>query len=101
MKGIIVEDSFVDQILGKKPKDSKEVVAKVSESTDKVEDETPAEEHSCPLCESKLSEPISESRLTEHVDFILGIINENFSEDGESLDEEVSEDSETSEDESK
>jgi hypothetical protein len=96
MKGIIVEDSFVDMILGKSVKETKPAaeVSKVSESEDSETEGAEPEEHSCPLCESKLAEPISEAALAEHVDYILGIINENFSQDGESLDEDSSEDSE-------
>ena len=34
------------------------------------------ETHVCPLCESHLEEAISDEQLAEHVDFMVGIINE-------------------------
>lgn len=47
-------------------------------------EEAPAEEqevveeqaHVCPLCESHLEEPVSDEQLTEHIEMMLGIINE-------------------------
>ena len=50
------------------------------------------EEHSCPLCESVLEEPISDERLQEHVDYILSVINETVENDGDALDEETEDD---------
>lgn len=32
--------------------------------------------HVCPLCESTLQEAITDEQLSEHVDFMVGIINE-------------------------
>ena len=59
---------------------------KLTESVEQqVQDEAPAQEeqieeaveaHVCPLCESHLEEAISDERLAEHVDFMVGIINE-------------------------
>lgn len=49
------------------------------------QEEVPAEEeqieeavegHVCPLCESQLEEAISDERLAEHVDFMVGVISE-------------------------
>lgn len=50
-----------------------------------VQDEQPVEAdeqvieeqtHVCPLCESTLEEAITDEQLSEHVDFMVGIINE-------------------------
>lgn len=59
---------------------------KLTESVEQqVQDEAPAQEeqieeaaeaHVCPLCESQLEEAISDEQLAEHVDFMVGIINE-------------------------
>jgi len=38
--------------------------------------EEAVEAHVCPLCESKLEEPISDEKLAEHVDFMVGVISE-------------------------
>jgi hypothetical protein len=38
--------------------------------------EEAVEAHVCPLCESQLEEAISDEQLAEHVDFMVGIINE-------------------------
>ena len=58
--------------------------------------------HVCPLCESTLAEPLSEDKIQEHVDWMLGVINENFDIVGESLEEdtETEEDLEETEEES-
>lgn len=101
MRGITLDESFVDQILGnsvKEVKEQKKEVQKVEESTEE------AEEHVCPLCESKLEKAIPQEKLEEHVAYFLSVINENFEVDGEdSLDEEVETDDEedSDEDESK
>lgn len=39
-------------------------------------EEVNEETHSCPLCESALEEAISDEKLTEHIEMMLGIINE-------------------------
>lgn len=55
------------------------------QAQEQVQDEAPAQEeqieeavegHVCPLCESQLEEAISDEQLAEHVDFMVGIINE-------------------------
>jgi len=38
--------------------------------------EEAVEAHVCPLCESKLEEAISDEKLAEHVDFMVGVISE-------------------------
>ena len=98
MRGISVDQSVIDQIFPKKVAESKVETNKVQES-----EETEKEVHSCPLCESELAEPLSEEKISEHVDWMLGVLNENFEIDGaESLDEEATEDTEeNSEDEGK
>lgn len=55
------------------------------QAQEQVQEEVPAgeeqleeavEAHVCPLCESQLEEAISDEQLAEHVDFMVGIINE-------------------------
>jgi hypothetical protein len=57
--------------------------------------------HVCPLCESTLQEAITDEQLSEHVDFMVGIINEmeDITDDDltELAEELVSEDSEDDE----
>lgn len=88
---------------------------KLTEDTQVTED-TPAEEaveasddqvesvneetHSCPLCESELESPISDEKLTEHIEMMLGIINEMndiTDEELESIEEEMDQLEETDE----
>jgi hypothetical protein len=100
MRGIQLDESVTKDILSfRKPKLA-ETTAKPEEvKTEKVEEakktkkeEPVVESHVCPLCESKLEEEISDEKLQEHVDYLLSVINENFTEDGEeSLDEDSEE----------
>lgn len=70
----------------------------VEAEVEQVNEET----HSCPLCESTLEEAISDEKLTEHIEMMLGIINEMSDISDEELeaieeefeDEEVEEDAE-------
>jgi DNA repair exonuclease SbcCD ATPase subunit len=100
MKGINVSESLVNSVLDfvkpghtKRIEEAKADEAKKAETKPKVDeaaettDTQETEDHICPLCESKLAEPLSEERLHEHVNYFLDIINENFDVDGESLDE--------------
>lgn len=70
-----------------------EEVEQVEEEVEEVQDEVLEEQaHACPLCESALEEPISDEQLTEHIQMMLGIINEmdNISdEDLEAIEEEI------------
>ena len=48
--------------------------------------------HVCPLCESALESPISDEQLTEHIELMLGIINEMndiSDEDLQAIEEEI------------
>ena len=63
-------------------------------------------EHSCPLCESTLSAPISDEALHEHLEAMLSIISEmedisdeDISAIQEAIDEELDDDSEEDSDE--
>lgn len=63
-------------------------------------------EHSCPLCESKLSAPISDEALNEHLEAMLSIISEmedisdeDISAIQEAIDEELDDDSDEDSDE--
>lgn len=96
MKGIDVSESLVNSVLDfVKPGHSKKLdetkkeaeAKKVAESTEVEE----AEEHVCPLCESKLEKALTQEQLQEHVNYFLNVINENFEVDGGSLDEEADE----------
>jgi hypothetical protein len=49
--------------------------AQVEDTQEEQIDEA-VEAHVCPLCESQLEEAISDEQLAEHVDFMVGIINE-------------------------
>lgn len=105
MKGINVSESLVNSVLDfvkpghtKKIEEAKAAETAKAETKPKVEETTETaeepEDHVCPLCESKLEQPLTQEQLKEHVDYFLRIINENFDADGESLDEETDEDSE-------
>ena len=57
-------------------------------------EEVNEETHSCPLCESALESPISDEKLTEHIEMMLGIINEMndvTDEELEAIEEEIDE----------
>ena len=59
------------------------------------------ETHTCPLCESKLEKDISDEKLTEHIEMMLGIINEMndiTDEELEAIEEEVGEDEDADDD---
>lgn len=65
------------------------------ETVEESEAEVVQEEtHVCPLCESHLEEPVSDEQLTEHIEMMLGIINEMndiSDEELEAIEEEFSE----------
>ena len=87
MKKIILAEE-VDQIIqqsfwgkgGVKLTESvQEPQAQISQSEEVSDEQQVAEgveAHVCPLCESQLEEAISDEQLAEHVDFMVGIINE-------------------------
>jgi len=90
MKGIQVTDDFINAVLkGCNLTESQEV-----EVIEEGEDE-----HVCPLCESQLEEAISEEQMSEHVGFMLSVLNESLEDDGESLDEDEYQDEDEDEDE--
>lgn len=95
MKGIQVSNEFVDRILAANG------VAKVNESVETATAEAVVEEaevHVCPLCESKLEEAISQEKIEEHVNYIMGVLEESVEvEDGEDLDEDSELEEETEE----
>lgn len=97
MRGISVDQSVIDQIFPKKVAESK---VETKTETKKVQESEEVETHTCPLCESELAEAISEEKISEHVDWMLGVLNENFEIDGgDSLDEEATEETEEDSDE--
>lgn len=58
-----------------------------AEETEVVSEET-AEEHTCPLCESKLEEALSEETIDAHIDQIVeSLIAEHITEDNDDEDE--------------
>ncbi len=100
MRGIELGSDYVDSIL----KGAFNVESVVETKTEKLEEGKKAKEepkseekeevneeevveHSCPLCESKLEAPISEERLAEHVQYIMGVINEAFDTEDELVEE--------------
>lgn len=59
------------------------------------------QDHTCPLCESKIEQPISDDQLAEHINLFLDIINqvddisdEEINAIKEAIDEELDDDSE-------
>ena len=56
------------------PQAQEQVQEEEQAQEDQIEEAT--EGHVCPLCESQLEEAISDEQLAEHVDFMVGIINE-------------------------
>jgi DNA repair exonuclease SbcCD ATPase subunit len=73
--------------------EAQEVVETPVEVEAEVEQVT-EETHSCPLCESTLEESISDEKLTEHIEMMLGIINEMndvTDEELEAIEEEIDE----------
>lgn len=84
-KEILAEE--VDQIIQQSfwGKGGLRLTESTEQGQEEVQEEVPAEEeqleeaveaHVCPLCESQLEEAISDEQLAEHVDFMVGIINE-------------------------
>jgi len=77
-----------------------EAAETVEQPADEVPTEAVNEEaHVCPLCESHLEAPISDDKLSEHIDLMIDIIDEmaqltegDESEDGEELAEEAADD---------
>lgn len=65
--------------------DEEEVVEE--ETTEEVVEESTDEEHTCPLCDSKLEEEISRDALKEFTDLVLEALNEATTLDEEDLDE--------------
>jgi len=63
---------------GKSVKDSKEV--EKAEGEEAISEDA---EHICPLCDTALSEELSEDRMIEHVKYILNMVNEGLEEDAD------------------
>ena len=97
-----VEKEVVDEILASRVWKDQGINLKLEETKDEEKEEEAeavneeeTEEHTCPLCESALEEALSDEKLSEHVDYILSIV-EGLDSEGESL----GEDTEGDEDES-
>lgn len=84
MRYIDVNDEFVGKILA--ANNMKTQGLNESQEVENME-ESYAEEHVCPLCESGLEHPIPEENMQECVNFILGTINEALELEGEYLEE--------------
>lgn len=85
-------------ILGYKPEVEKLDEAKQSKNDEPTE-EVIEEAQVCPLCESELAEDISDDKLSEHIQMVLGMTQHIFEnlekEDGtESIDEQEDEEDE-------
>jgi len=66
-----------------------------SDDDDSQEEVVTEETHTCPLCESTLENDISDEKLTEHIEMMLGIINEMndiTDEELESIEEDIDSD---------
>jgi len=85
MRYINVDDEFVGKILAANQLASSKGLNESQEV--EVVEESLADEHVCPLCESELEDPIPEENMQECVDFILGTINEALEMEGEYLEE--------------
>ena len=93
-----VEQDVMDEILASRVWKSQGIDLKLEESKDQEKEnedaeavnEEETEEHTCPLCESTLEEALSDEKLSEHVDYILSIV-EGLDSEGESLEEETEE----------
>ena len=106
MQHINVENEFIQNLFesdswGRFGVNVEKVEAKptISESveTEEVEEvEQVHEDHeselACPLCESALDEPISEERISEHIDRVMTLVSESLNEANEDVEEETSED---------
>lgn len=71
----------------------------VEQTEEEVVEEAVEEGHVCPLCESHLEAPISDEKLSEHIDLMVDIIDEmaqltegDVDEDGDTLAEASDED---------
>jgi len=88
MRYINVDDEFVKNVLEANSMGDTALIQEseaVEEEEQEVIEET--EEHVCPLCETELSEAISEDSWASCVNTILDVINEATSEEGEDLSE--------------
>ena len=106
MNHVDIKEEIVDQLiegcswnkLGFEPKSEK--LNESSDSGDPVEQEVIEEAITCPLCESHLDEDISDEKLSEHLETVLGIAQvlvEELEGDeyAESIDEEADENEES------
>tara|TARA_R110000851_G_scaffold65814_2_gene149171 strand:- start:5851 stop:6162 length:312 start_codon:yes stop_codon:yes gene_type:complete len=103
MRYLNVSDEYVANILeaaGLKSAVQEPIVeaegAATEDTVETVNEET--ETHTCPLCESKLEEALSDVALKECVDFIMDTMNELNVEEGEALVEEFDTEDESQED---
>ena len=86
MRYINVDDDYVKSVLlANSMLDTTLIQESVEEGEQEIIEET--EEHVCPLCETELSEAISEDSWASCVNTILEVINEATSEEGEDLSE--------------
>ena len=88
MRYINVDDDYVKSVLLANRMGDTTLIQEseaVEEEEQEVIEET--EEHVCPLCETELSEAISEDSWASCVNTILEVINEATSEEGEDLSE--------------
>ena len=86
MRYINVDDDYVKSVLLANRMVATTLIQEaVEEEEQEVIEET--EEHVCPLCETELSEAISEDSWASCVNTILEVINEATSEEGEDLSE--------------
>ena len=85
MRYINVDDEYVKNVLVANSLGGNALIQESEAMEEEVIEET--EEHVCPLCETELSEAISEDSWASCVNTILDVINEATSEEGEDLSE--------------
>ena len=85
MRYINVDDEYVKNVLVANSLGNTALIQESEAMEEEVIEET--EEHVCPLCETELSEAISEDSWASCVNTILDVINEATPEEGEDLSE--------------
>jgi len=85
MRYINVDDEYVKNVLVANSLGNTALIQESEAMEEEVIEET--EEHVCPLCETELSEAISEDSWASCVNTILEVITEATSEEGEDLSE--------------
>ena len=81
---------FGIEVTKKAPTLSESVETEEEYEDDEVNEEVESE-FACPLCESELEGPLSEERISEHIDTVLTLVSESLNESEELEEEELEE----------